>query len=68
MPEEKTLFERPPSESKAWRRSAVMEAMFADVGFSIVGTTKNTRSGNAKAQSSKALQGTALAPQQQLSA
>jgi hypothetical protein len=68
MPEDKTLSVRPLRESKAWRRSAVVEAMSADVGFFIVGTTKNPRSGNAEAQSSKALQGTALALQQQLSA
>jgi hypothetical protein len=66
MPEEKTLLERPPSESKGWRRLVVPAAGHADAGVIVLVTTKNVKAGKAEAQSSKALQGSALAPQQQL--
>ncbi len=66
MPEEKTLLERPPCESKGWRRLVVPGAGHADAGVIVLVTTKNAKAGKAEAQSSKASQRASRTSQQQL--
>jgi hypothetical protein len=66
MPEEKTLLERPPGESKGWGRLVVPGAGHADAGFIVLVTAKNVKAGKAEAQSSKASQPASWTSQQQL--